>query len=337
MNEEVLKIMKQTGTDMRARPDLAPPTTGPTEPSFASVVIYVDDIAAAHPDVAIKAANELAAVFKTYEVVVVDDGCDREVADVVVSALAGHPLSIVRMGNRQGLEAAMNAGVDASIGDYVFEVDDLGAFDVSFVRAAYAEAMAGADIVNGVFAGGSSPRGRIFYNAFNRFSGYPTKLASNPCHLLSRRAINRVRSMSGYAPYRKASYAASGLRVVEVSGGGRATRKTDLAMAVTSLALYTDVFYKVAFWLAAVMAVLSLAEIAYVAAVAVSGVAVTGWVTTMLVLTVGFMAVFVLFAFSLKYLDLLVKITFERQGYLTNGIERPDFGGNPATTGDDRG
>lgn len=296
----------------------------PAESNFVSAVIYVDETAARYPDIAVRMAQELDATFKTYELVVVDDGCDSGVADCVTAALTGHPISIVRMGNRQGPEAAMNAGVDASVGDYVFEVDDLGALDIAFVRSSYAEAMAGADIVNGVYENGSSARGKLFYSTFNRFSGYPTKLASNPCRLLSRRAINRVRSMSRYAPYRKASYAASGLKVAEVKVRGRATHKTDLAMAVTSLALYTDAFYKVAFWLAAFMAVLSLAEIVYVAVIAASGIAVAGWVTTMLVLTVGFMAVFVLFAFALKYLDLLVKITFEKQGYLTDGIERPD-------------
>lgn len=320
-----------------AAPADATPAKAPAEPSFASAVIYVDDTAAKHPHAAARMAEGLAAAFKTYEVVVVDDGCADGVADSVIAALVGHPVSIVRMGNRQGLEAAMNAGMDASVGDYVFEIDDLGALDVAFVRSAYAEAMAGADIVNGVYAGGSSPRGRLFYGTFNRFSGYPTKLASNPCRLLSRRAVNRVRSMSGYAPYRKASYAASGLKMVEVEVRGRATRKTDLAMAVTSLALYTDAFYKVAFWLAALMAALSLAEVVYVTVIAASGIAVAGWVTTMLVLTVGFMAVFVLFAFALKYLDLLVKITFEKQGYLTDGIERPDYGDCPMTVGDTRG
>lgn len=310
-----------------ARPDGATGSSSakaPTEPNFASVVIYVDDTAARYPDAAVRMADELAAMFKTYEMIVVDDGCASGVADSVTTALAGHPISIVRMGNRQGPEAAMNAGVDAAVGDYVFEVDDLGALDVAFVRSAYVEAMAGADVVNGVFEGGSSLRGKLFYSAFNRFSGFPTKLASNPCRLLSRRAVNRVRSMSGYAPYRKASYAASGLKVAEVKVGGHATHKTDLAMAVTSLALYTDAFYKVASWLAALMAVLSFAEIVYVAVIAASGIAVAGWVTTMLVLTIGFMAVFVLFAFALKYLDLLVKISFEKQGYLTDGIERPD-------------
>lgn len=296
---------------------------GPSESNFASAVIYVDDDAAQYRDSAVQMADEMAAMFKTYEIVVVDDGCAHGAADAVADALAIHPLSIVRMGNHQGLESAMNAGVDASVGDYVFEVDDLGALDVSFVRSAYAEAMSGADVVNGVFADGSSLRGKLFYGMFNRFSGYPTKLASSPCCLLSRRAVNRVRSMNGYAPYRKASYAASGLRIAEVKVAGHATRKTDLGMAVTSLALYTDAFYKVAFWLAALMAVLSLAEVIYVAVIAASGIAVEGWVTTMLAMTVGFMAVFVLFAFALKYLDLLVKITFEKQGYLTDGIERP--------------
>lgn len=323
-NEDTLTNSEETGSKRIDDTRSSVPAKVPTESNFASAVIYVDTIACSYPKNAVRLADEFASIFKSYEIIVVDDECASDAVELLIAELVRHPVSIVHMGHQQGQEAAMNAGVDASIGDYIFEIDDLGAFDVSFVQAAYEKAMKGADIVNGVYESGSSPRGRLFYSTFNRFSGFPTKLASNPCRLLSRRAVNRVRSMSEYAPYRKASYAASGLKVAEVKVAGRATHKTDLAMAVTSLALYTDVFYKVASWLSVLMAVLSLIEIIYVVAIAASGIAVAGWVTTMLVLSIGFMAVFVLFAFALKYLDLLVKITFVKQGYLTDGIERPD-------------
>ena len=275
-------------------------------------------------EAAISLAAELARMFKTYELIVVDDDCGSDKADRFVKALAGHPCSIVRMGITQGLEAAMNAGIDAAVGDYIFEIDDVSATDATFIPNAYAAAMDGADIVNGVPTSGSSFRGRLFYKLFNHFSGFPSKLASNPCRLVSRRAINRVRTMSSYSPYRKASYAASGLKVVEVPVEGRTSRQTGASVAITSLALYTSAFYRMAFWLAAIMAIISLAELIYVIVIAISGIAVTGWVTTMLVMTVGFMAVFVLMAFALKYLDLLVQTTFEKQGYLTDGIERPN-------------
>lgn len=293
------------------------------ESNYASAVIYIDDSINST-----KTAEEIAValkeLFKTYEIVLVDDECKTDIINKLISALKGHPVSIVKMGNAQGLEASMNAGIDAAIGDYVYEIDDLKAIDPNFISEAYKEAMSGVDVVNGVFLSGSSLRGRLFYATFNRFSKYPTGLSSNPGRLVSRRAINRIRSMSPFAPYRKASYAASGLKVSELGVSGRPSRHTNMGMSITSLALYTNAFYKIAWWLIAIMIVLSIAEIIYVAVIAASGVAVAGWVTTMLVLTVGLLGVFILLSFVLKYLDILVHIAFNKQQYLTDGIERPD-------------
>ena len=293
------------------------------ETSFVSAVIYVGKSTAPDASALTSLVTEVEGMFKTYEIVLVDDSCDRGTLQPLVDSLKGKPCSIVHMGIPQGVEAAMNAGVDAGVGDYVFEIDDLMAFDPSFVSRAYAEVGKGADIVNGIPASGASLRGRLFYLVFNHFSNYPSKLASNPYRLVSRRAINRIRSMSDYAPYRKASFAACGLKVADVSVKGNVSAQTGIGVAITSLALYTDAFYRIAFWLAAAMAVLSLAELIYVIVIAVSGIAITGWVTTMFVLTVGFLGIFILLAFALKYLDILVNITFVRQGYLTDGIERP--------------
>lgn len=293
------------------------------ESNYASAVIYIDDTIDS-TETAVGIANALQNLFSTYEIVLVDDECETDIIDKLLVSLKEHPVSIVKMGNAQGLEAAMNAGIDAAIGDYVYEIDDLQAIDPAFIDDAYNEAMSGVDVVNGVFLSGSSLRGRLFYTTFNRFSKYPTGLSSNPGRLVSRRAINRVRAMSQFAPYRKASYAASGLKVSELGVKGRPARHTNMGMAITSLALYTNAFYKIACWLVALMIIVSIGEIIYVGIIAASGIAVTGWVTTMLVLTVGLLSVFVLLAFVLKYLDILVHIAFNKQQYLTDGIERPD-------------
>lgn len=294
------------------------------ETNFVSAVIYLGPHSKASQKEIVAAHDVLRGMFKTYEIVLVDDGCVAATVRQLAMAVPSRSCSIVHMGMYQGIEAAMNAGLDAAVGDYVFEIDDIVAFDTSFFERAYAQAMAGFDIVNGIPDSGTSGRASLFYMVFNHFSEYSTKLATNPCRLVSRRAINRVRSISGYAPYRKASYAACGLRVTDVVVSGTVTHQTDAGMAVTSLALYTSAFYQIAFWLAAAMAILSLLELVYVIVIAVSGIAVTGWVTTMFVLTLGFLALFVLFAFALKYLDILVNITFVRQGYLVEGIERLD-------------
>ena len=295
------------------------------ETSFVSAVVYVRDQTRYNESKIKSLADELRNLFMTYEIILIDDACVTLIVKQLVNALAGHPVSIVRMGIPQGIDAAMNAGIDAAVGDYVYEIDDLPALDVSFIGRSFKKAKSGVDIINGVSINNSSRLSSLFYAVFNHFSGYAYKITSNPCRLVSRRAINRVRSLSSYAPYRKASYAASGMRIEDVPVTGELTHQTSPGMAITSLALYTPAFYRFAFILAAAMAILSFAELIYVILIAISGLAITGWITTMFALTVGFLGIFILLAFALKYLDILVRITFERQGYITDGIERPDI------------
>ena len=63
--------------------------------------------------------------FEQYELVAVDDAC----ADDTIPTLRDwakaleKPLTILHLSLHQGRETAMNAGLDAAIGDYVYEFD----------------------------------------------------------------------------------------------------------------------------------------------------------------------------------------------------------------------
>jgi len=49
---------------------------------------------------------------------------------------------------------------------------------------------------------------------------------------------------------------------------------------------------------------------------------VTGWTTTMLVLSAGLAGMFFILTIAVKYLNLLVRLTFKKQNYLIEGIEK---------------
>ncbi len=182
--------------------------------------------------------------------------------------------------------------------------------------------MSGHDVVNGV-AEDRSLRGKLFYPLFNRFSGSQYKLTTGSCRLVSRRAINRVHSMSEFMPYRKAAYAASGLSMAEISlKGNSAHRRVGAGMAIDSLALYTDFFYKLSVGISIAMVILSIAELFYTLAILIRGGAVEGWATMMLVLSIGFCGLFAILTFVLKYLSLLMQSEFNKQDYLVEGIKK---------------
>ena len=165
---------------------------------------------------------------------------------------------------------------------------------------------------------------RLFYRVFNANSRSAYALRTDAFRLVTRRAINRVHASSEHLPYRKAAYAASGLKMTDLTFSGRIVDKGAgrFALAADSLALYTDAGFKVSVGIALAMLALALAELVYTVAVYATGHPVAGWTTTMLVLTIGFAGVFAVLAIAVKYLSLLVDLVFKKQKYLIESVEK---------------
>lgn len=269
----------------------------------------------------------LAEHFDHYEIIAVNDGCAADTVQAVKTWAAGAlaaPLTIVNMSLRQGVERAMNAGLDAAIGDFVFEFDrPVMSYDPALVWQAYQKALAGFDVVT-VCPSRQRFTSRAFYRVFNRFSNSPYKLSTDAFRLVSRRAINRVKAISDDLAYRKAAYAASGLACASLTFEGAAARDDGprLDKAVDSLALYTDAGYKLSLAISLGMMFLTLLALVYTVAVFCLGQPIAGWTTTMLLLSAGLSGLFFILTIAVKYLNLLVRLAFKKQSYLIEGVEK---------------
>ena len=93
-------------------------------------------------------------------------------------------------------------------------------------------------------------------------------------------------------------------------------------LAMDSLALYTDAGFKASTGITVFMLVLTLVELLYTVVVFAAGHPIEGWTTTMLVLTVGFAGLFAVLTILVKYLSLLLDLTFKKQKYLVESIEK---------------
>ena len=100
------------------------------EKNFVSAVVYLHNDGARAVEFCRTLHAELDAHFEQYELVVVDDAC----TDDTVPALRAwaqnleKPLTLLHMSLHQGVEPCMNAGLDAAIGDYVYEFDSTRAW-----------------------------------------------------------------------------------------------------------------------------------------------------------------------------------------------------------------
>ncbi len=296
------------------------------EKSFVSAVVYLHNDGARAVAFCRMLDAEMDAHFDQYELVAVDDACTDDTVPALREWAKGlaKPLTILRMSLHQGLEPCMNAGLDAAIGDYVYEFDSTHQpYDPTLVFQAYQTALQGNDIVSvcpSRTAGGSG----LFYRVFNANSHSAYRLRTDAFRLVTRRAINRVHASSEHLPYRKAAYAASGLKMADLEFEGRlpAAGGSRWMLAMDSLALYTDAGFKASTAITVCMMALALAELVYTLVIFATGHPIEGWTTTMFVLTLGFAGLFAVLTIVVKYLSLLVDLNFKKQKYLVESIEK---------------
>lgn len=307
------------------------------EKNFISAVVYLNS---ATDSVQLrefldKVTKKLQGLFLHFELICVDDASSEEYVLCVKECKKKNehiPITILHMSSYQGMEAAMNAGRDLAIGDFVFEFDEcLYNFDDFMIETVYRECLKDYDVVCCADKYKDKKTSKLFYGLFNRFSGMDNKLQSDNFRVLSRRGINRIQSLNRSIPYRKAMYANCGLKmqILEYEPLTRGdyqydkkARKSRRTLAIDSLLLFTDVGYRVAAWMAALMAVVMLFTAVYALAVYMSGIAIVGWTTTVLFLAFAFLGLFVILSIVIKYLSLLLNLTFKRQRYLFEGIEK---------------
>lgn len=282
--------------------------------------------------------------FSRLEFIAVDDGDSPELIKRIKDYLSKDYKDIVftavHMSGYQGLESAMNAGRDLAIGDFVYEFDDMIAdYEPECLIKMYEVMISGYDIVA---AGNGSSRGlsKLFYKFYNLTSRYNTAIGQETCRIITRRAINRVKSLGIYIPYRKGVYNSCGLKtsVIKYNSSDINLRKNyhkrlseRTGLAIDSFIYFTNGIEKLSMYVAGgflfatiAMGIYSLCN--YFAKTK----PVEGWMSTMIFMSFGFCGVFALLTIILKYLSVLLNLVFKERHYIIEDIEKVDTDGSEA-------
>lgn len=305
------------------------------EKNFVSAVVYVHNEENRIYEF-LKCINDtISRNFNKYEIICVDDECtDNSIAEIKRFAADINNesvVSILHMSYYQGMELSMNAGIDLAIGDFVFEFDKLHEnFNEDIIMGVYRRSLTGFDIVNAVPGNQKKVMSNLFYKLFNRFSLTQYALQSESFRILSRRAINRVHSMSIRIPYRKAVYSNCGLKMDNIEYQAKEKERKHSKMeknlqvdtAVDSLILFTNAASKFTMAMSLLMAFISVFMIGYVFYIFFQQTPIEGWTTTVLFMSVSFFGVFLVLTVIIKYLSLLLNMVFSRQKYIFESIEK---------------
>ena len=307
------------------------------EKKFVSLVIYLHNSAEYLRKFMDTVIPVFEKNFEQFESVCVNDACTDHTIELLKEYVEEKHLTamvnVVHMSFFQGLESAMNAGRDISIGDFVYEFDDIFVdYEPNLIIDVYQKLLEGNDVVSASSKGKLRLTSRLFYALYNRTSRGKGKIGPETFRIVSRRAINRIKSMGQYIPYRKAVYHNCGLKTATINYDSaqkdvRIKNKT-IASERTSLALdsfiyFTNALERISAIISGVFLFFIVAMALYIIHDAISASRpVEGWLSTMGFLALGFFGVFVLLTIILKYLSVLLNLIFKQQRYLVADIEK---------------
>lgn len=310
---------------------------GQKEKKFISLVVYLHNVQA-YVKYFLNAVIPICEKhFQEFEIVCVDDGCSDGTIEVLKDYLEENKVramvNVIHMSFFHGLESAMNAGRDIAIGDFVFEFDDIFVdYDPDMIIRTYEKLMEGNDIVAARSKGKVRLSSRAFYALYNSTSRTKGKIGPETFRVVSRRAINRIKSMGQYIPYRKAVYMNCGLKTatLEYESRDREARVKNkivtserTSLALDSFIYFTNVLERVSMILCGVFLIISVGMGVYLIIDAFNGQKlVEGWLSTMGFLALGFFGVFALLTIILKYLSVILNLIFKQQRYLIADIEK---------------
>lgn len=303
-----------------------------------SAVIYVHNAGKRIGDFLNMVIRVLEDNFDHSEIVCVNDGSDDSSIEQIkkASTLAKNTsISILNMSGFHGLEMAMNAGVDLAIGDFVLEFDSaVQDYDDSQIMKVYRTALEGGyDIVSASADRKQRFSSRCFYFALEHFTRTSYKMETESFRLLSRRVINRIGSMNRAVPYRKAAYANCGLKTAHVvypvktteaitTFSDRQEKQYRKGLALDTLILFTDIGYLFSAGMSAFMMLTAIFMAVYSLFIYLTSHPIAGWTTTILFLSVVFFGLFGILTIIIKYLQLLIDLTFRRKRYSFESIEK---------------
>lgn len=306
------------------------------EKNFVSAVLYCCNDADCISTFMQSLDKVLSANFLKFEIIVVNDASNdnsqqiiKEYAHALCKWGGGeNNISLLNMSYRQGLEASMNAGINLAIGDFVFEFDSLcDDFDMNLLMEVYYHSLKGYDIVSAKSAKSERWISHKYYQIFNRYAGVQHSIGTETFRIISRRAINRIHSLTQNIPYRKAAYANCGLTIdaiiyQPIKSNIKKHYADTKKVAIESLLLYTDVPFRFTILLAVSMLVVSMGVGIYAVIYWLLRNPVEGWTTTIFFLSFGFSGLFAILAMIIRYMQTLVRLNFRKKDYLFESIEK---------------
>ena len=307
------------------------------EHNFVSSIIYLHNDEEYVSEFLAKLCKVMEQNFEKYEIICVNDGCIDNTVEELKRYQAqngdGHALSLINLSYYQGMEAAMNAGRDLAVGDFLFEFDQCTMdFEEDLIMKVYRRALEGYDVVAAAPRNYVPLSSRLFYTIYNFGSRLKNKLRQERFRIVSRRAVNRVNQLNAYIPYRKAMYMNCGLKADTIvfdnkKNMNRKHNKEEMGsrstLAMDTVIIFTNLLERASMFLSILFFVILILMFGYVVTSFFSAQKpVEGWLSLMGLMSLGFFMMFLMLTLIFKYLSVILNMMFKRQQYVIEGVDK---------------
>lgn len=301
------------------------------EDKFVSAVVYIHN-EEKYIKRFIEIINDfLFSKFLRYEIICVDDAStDNSVSEVknLVKSRGFSNVSLVSMDIFQGREAGMQAGVDLSIGDYVYEIEWVNMFEPDkygeLLWETYVQACKGYDIVSYESDAPRHLKNSVFYHLYNKFNLNYTDLIPESFRLVTRRALNRVSSMDNAIVYRKALYANCGLQscVIGSKVSAQKNRKMNIKQDKSKLGMNVLLAYTSFVPNIAVIGIIL--NFFDVVVAFLFGIKTQFEINSVIWISLAIIGLVLsaLLMFCLKYLELILHLVLKKQRYIAGSVDK---------------
>jgi dolichol-phosphate mannosyltransferase len=282
----------------------------------------------------------LHANFRNYELIIVDGASRDGTADVTRDRIAAEQNARLLVLSRfQGTEAALAAGLDRAIGDYVVLMSEDLRDPPAFVPKLVGHAQAGYDVVYAKKAAGRA-RGplpyrvasRLFYRLAGHLTGLHLPDDASDFRVLSRRAVNSFTQLKEHSRFVRITFAYMGYATIgiplEVPRGGaghdRYSYGEKLELALDAIIAFSNSPLRyVSIMSMGISAISLLCAIVVVIDRLLSNHIVEGWASLMVVLLFMFCLVFLFLSVLSEYVSRILVEAKNRPLYYI----REDCGG----------
>lgn len=302
----------------------------PKEHVFVSAVVYTCNDEAIIENFLQRIDEILSNTYENFEIVLVNDySTDSTLSKArsIAKELRGNVV-IINLARRHGVEHAMMAGLNKSMGDFVYEFESTVIdYPLEIIPNLYKTATGGYDIVSAATTY-VSRNSRWFYKLVNKFSYLDMDLSTERIRLVTRRALNNMLNLKEKVRYRKALYAFTGYARTRVTYTpsvkiqNKKFNRENIKTAFDVIVSFSNFGLKISHYLSFSFFAFSIFMLGYALYQFIFNKSVVeGWTTLMILISIGFSGVFFIFAVMGEYISRILIETQNRPTYSTRSVE----------------